>query len=72
MSRYVVGRLTRGRYAVDGLQATEPDELTKADGIVVTIDDELDSQGFNTVSVEGPTREAVLAYIRANFGDVAE
>jgi hypothetical protein len=56
-------------FTVDYLQAVEPDFLGKPAGIVVTLDEELDSQGFNRVTVEGPTREAVIEYVRENWGD---
>ena len=56
-------------YLLDYLQAVEPDALTTADGITVVVDDELDSMGFNRVSISGPTREAVVEYVRANWGD---
>lgn len=57
------------RYAVDALQACEPEELGHRHGITVTISDELDSMGFQSATIEGPTAEAVVEYVREHWGD---
>jgi len=56
-------------YTVDYLQAVEPEELESVEGITVTVEPELDSMGFNRVSVEGDSREAVIDYVRSQWGD---
>ena len=55
-------------FFVDYLQAVEPAELARVEGITVTVAAEADSMGFPTVTVEGPTREAVLDYVRSEWG----
>lgn len=56
-------------FRVEDLQAVEPDALERRDGIVVTVHPELDGMGFNTVDVEGPTRDAVVEYVRSQWGE---
>lgn len=57
------------RYFVDDLQAVEPDELDRTvEGITITVSPEKDSMGFDRVEVEGPTPEAVMAYVRQEWG----
>lgn len=56
-------------FRVDYIQAVEPDELPKRDGIRIIIEPELDGMGFNRVAVCGESREAVLEYVREAWGD---
>lgn len=58
-----------GRYVVDDLQAADPDALSAVAGITVETVDHADSMGLPRVAVSGPTRAAVLAYVRENWGD---
>ena len=58
-----------GPWYVDDLQSVEPEALEPAEGITVKIAPELDGQGFERVAVHGPTREAVLKYVRSQWGD---
>lgn len=56
-----------GAYYVADLQACAPEELTAVDGCVAVIQDERDSMGLPRVTVWGPTREAVLEYVRREW-----
>lgn len=56
-------------WMVDDLQSVEPDFLTPRDGITVELAPGLDGMGFNRVAVYGPTREAVVEYVRSEWGD---
>lgn len=56
-------------FMVDDLQACEPDALTKQDGISVEITEQSDSMGFPRVAVKGDSREAIIDYVRENWGD---
>jgi hypothetical protein len=56
------------KYRVTDLQACEPESLTFAMDIRVTREG-IDSMGFDRVTVEGPSREAVENYVRDNWGD---
>lgn len=57
-------------YFVDDIQAVEPDELPKPPkGVEVDVAEDLDSMGFPRVTVYGPTREAVIEYVREGWGD---
>ncbi len=56
-------------FVVTSLQAVEPDALKPQDGIVVTEDEAADSMGFPRVNVYGPTRDAVIEYVRREWGD---
>lgn len=53
---------------VDELQACEVDALTEVEGISVEVE-RIDNQGFPRVRVDGPTPEAVVEYVRAEWGD---
>lgn len=56
------------RYFVDDLEAVEPDELDRTvEGIRITTVP--NDRGFSSATVEGPTREAVLDYVRSQWGD---
>jgi len=61
--------MTTTTYFVDDLQCCEPDGLSYAEGIRVTFSQELDFMGFHRATVEGPSAEAVIEYVRANWGD---
>jgi hypothetical protein len=51
------------------LQAVEHEHLPTVDGIRVEVEPGLDDMGFHRVSVFGPSREAVIDYVRENWGD---
>lgn len=55
-------------FYIDDLQAAEPESLPTIDGIVVDVYG-VDGFGLPRVSVEAGTREAVIEYVRANWGD---
>jgi len=56
-------------FMVDDLQSTDPEFLAPMEGITVSLSPEKDSMGFDRATVEGPTREAVIAYVRREWGD---
>lgn len=57
-------------YRVTGIEACEPTALPiPTNGVKVTRDEQGEHHGFDTVTVSGPTAEAVLDYVRANWGD---
>lgn len=56
-------------YRVDYLQTVEPDKLAPRDGIAVDVETMRDDMGLPRVSVTGPTREAVIDYVRSEWGD---
>jgi hypothetical protein len=64
-----VERAIPGPWSVAYLQAAEPDALPAAEGILVEIVEDADEMGLPRVDVSGPSREAVLDYIRAHWGD---
>ena len=58
------------RHTVTDLQAVEPESLPSLpDSIIVHVHSERDEMGFPRVDVTGPTREAVLEYVLAVWGD---
>ena len=59
----------RRRWIVDDLQSVEPESLEPRKYIELVIDPEPDNHGFARVSVSGPTREAVVEYVRSQWGD---
>lgn len=56
-------------YEVAHLQAVEPDELPRDQGVDVFVHADLDGMGFNTVTVSGPDRDALIEYVRDQWGD---
>lgn len=54
---------------VDDLQAVEPGALSPQPGIKVSLHPEKDSMEFDRATVSGPTREAVVEYVRLHWGD---
>lgn len=59
----------RSGWAVDDLQTVEPDAFPKVEGIEVVLDSEKDRYGFDRATVYGPTRTAVVEYVRLAWGD---
>ena len=57
------------RYFVDDLQAADLEGLPAEDGVRVSVALGFDSMGLPRVEVEGPTPEAVLAYVRQGWGE---
>lgn len=56
-------------YEVSDLQCVEPDKLPKWEWITVAVTEERDSMGLPRVTVTGPTRNRVIAYVREAWGD---
>lgn len=54
------------RFYVERLETCEAELLTQADGITVST---YDTERFPESNVYGPTPEAVIEYVRANWGD---
>lgn len=57
------------RYFVHYLQACAPDDLPTVAGITLDWHEGYDSMGMPRVDVIGPSREAVVEYVRLNWGD---
>lgn len=58
------------RYFVRYLQAVEPEQLPeKPEGIAVDVVETHDEMGFPRVDVSGSSRESLLEYVRAGWGD---
>jgi hypothetical protein len=55
-------------YYVDDIQAVEPEALPDVEGVTVTVADDLDSMGFNRVTIAAETPEAIVDYVRQNWG----
>jgi hypothetical protein len=64
--------MLKQEWFVDDLQAVEPDELTKVEGVEVTVSPEKDSMGFDRVEVRTTSLSALLDYCRENWGDSDE
>lgn len=56
-------------YGVSDLQITDWDDLPNVAGIEVVLDPEIDSMHLQRAQVIGPTREAVIEYVRENWGE---
>lgn len=58
------------RHVVTDLQAVEPDALPEDDDdVFFVVEEERDGMGFPRVAVYGPTRDAVIEYVRKGWGD---
>ena len=57
-------------YELKGLQAVEPMELLRhlPENVGLTVRPGLDVQGFHTVDVVADTREALVAYVKEQWG----
>lgn len=55
------------RFVVSYLQAVEPESLDAVEGIYVRVVEECDDMGFPRVDVFGPTRDAVISYVREQW-----
>lgn len=50
-------------------RAADPDALPRERGIFVTVEPSLSTAGLPRVTIEGPSSDAVVAYVRKHWGD---
>lgn len=60
---------TTTTYMLTDLQACAVEDLPRDTGVEVIVHGDLDDMGMNTVDLEGSSRQALIEYVRDNWGD---